>query len=58
MDSLLTRFANQTAVYWGSPVDDGYGGKTYADPVNCCIDDADIFGVRITHLPTSKCDLI
>ena len=23
----------QTAVYWGSPVDDGYGGMTYADPV-------------------------
>ncbi len=22
----------QTAVYWGSPVDDGYGGKTYAEP--------------------------
>ena len=23
----------QTAVYWGNPVDDGYGGMTYDDPV-------------------------
>ena len=23
----------QTAVYWGSPTNDGYGGFTYADPV-------------------------
>lgn len=27
------RNLNQTAVYWGSPVPDGYGGRTYDDPV-------------------------
>lgn len=27
------RNLNQTAVYWGSPTDDGYGGFAYADPV-------------------------
>ncbi|NIP54636.1 hypothetical protein GWN42_05010 [candidate division KSB1 bacterium] len=27
------RLLNQTAVYWGSPVEDGSGGYTYADPV-------------------------
>jgi hypothetical protein len=24
---------NQDAVYWGSPANDGYGGLTFADPV-------------------------
>jgi len=24
---------HQTAVYWGSPTDDGYGGYTWGDPV-------------------------
>ena len=23
----------QPVIYWGTPVDDGYGGKTYDDPV-------------------------
>ncbi|MFA5935008.1 MAG: hypothetical protein WC827_03935 [Candidatus Paceibacterota bacterium] len=31
--NFIRRVAVQTAVYWGSPVEDGYGGKTYADPV-------------------------
>ncbi len=30
---MITRLCTQTAVYWGSPVKDGYGGMTYADPV-------------------------
>ena len=24
---------NHTAVYWGNPADDGYGGRTFDDPV-------------------------
>ena len=24
---------NQTAVYWGTPTPDGYGGRTFVDPV-------------------------
>ena len=33
IEALIARMCTQTAVYWGSPVHDGYGGKTYADPV-------------------------
>ena len=31
--SMITNNLLQTAVYWGSPKEDGYGGVTYADPV-------------------------
>lgn len=36
MSGRSTRLANarnQTAVYWGSPVNTGMGSRTYADPV-------------------------
>jgi len=29
----LTKFLNQTAVYWATPAPDGFGGHTYAVPV-------------------------
>ena len=29
----ITRNCKQTAVYWGTPTNDGYGTFTYADPV-------------------------
>ncbi len=31
--TLITQRCTQVAVYWGSPQEDGYGGKTFSDPV-------------------------
>lgn len=33
LTGFITRACKQTIVYWGNPVDDGYGGYTYDDPV-------------------------
>ena len=29
----ITKYHKQTCVYWGSPTNDGWGGRTYGDPV-------------------------
>lgn len=34
IEDLLTRVCTEDAVYWGAPVEDGYGGKTFAVPVD------------------------
>jgi hypothetical protein len=33
----LTKYLNQTAVYWGNPQADAWGGMTYADPVEVAV---------------------
>jgi len=33
MESFIARLCVQTAVSWGSPVNTGYGKKTFADPI-------------------------
>ena len=33
----ITRKLNQTAIYWSSPVPDGYGGYTYGTPVDIAV---------------------
>ena len=35
--SLLNKTCKQTCVYWGSPQDDGYGGKIFAAPVELLV---------------------
>ena len=31
--NYITKHHNQKLVYWGSPVQGGFGGKTFADPI-------------------------
>lgn len=33
IEKIVEKFCVETAVYWGNPVNDGYGGFTYATPV-------------------------
>ena len=33
IQKFIEKVCVQTAVYWGDPTPDGYGGKTYSDPV-------------------------
>lgn len=35
--TLLTKNLLQTAVYWGTPVSDGYGGRTFSAPVEILV---------------------
>ena len=34
IERFIKKVCVQTAVYWGNPKDDGYGGFTFDDPVN------------------------
>ncbi len=33
IEAFIKRKLNQTAVYWGNPVNNGYGGFSYDDPI-------------------------
>lgn len=33
IEKFIQKIAVQTAIYWGAPKSDGYGGMTFADPI-------------------------
>lgn len=33
IERVVNKFTVQTAVYWGNPVDDGFGSMTFDDPI-------------------------
>ena len=37
LQKLSEKFAVQTAVYWGNPVNDGYGQYTYDEPIEISV---------------------
>lgn len=37
MADLISKMRKQVAVYWSSPVEDGYGGATFADPAEITV---------------------
>jgi len=37
IEKFLRKLSVQTAVYWGSPVNDGYGGYTYTTPIEIAV---------------------
>jgi len=37
IEKFLRKLSVQTAVYWGIPTDDGYGGYTYSTPVEIAV---------------------
>jgi len=37
IEKFLKKLSVQTAVYWGAPVNDGYGGYTYSTPVEIAV---------------------
>ncbi len=50
IENVVRRFTVQTCVYWGSPVNNGTGGWTFADPVEiaCRWDDKQELRVGFT----------
>jgi len=37
IEKFLRKLSVQTAVYWGTPTNDGYGGYTYSAPVEIAV---------------------
>ena len=49
MSNFPQRQLNQKAVYWGAPISDGYGGFSWADPVEIDCRWSDSARVITTH---------
>jgi hypothetical protein len=58
ISNVLVQSCKQTAVYWGLPVNDGFGGKTYQPPVEikCRWEDRnETFLANTGNLMVSRC---
>lgn len=60
--SFIKRICVQTAVYWGNPVEDGFGGLTFDEPVeiSCRWEDLNriIFDIRGRQLESKSSVLV
>lgn len=56
IEKLITKFAVQTAVYWGNPQPDGYGGMIYDTPREIKIrwDDSQNLGTKNGSIPRDQ----
>jgi len=53
IENTVKKFCVQTAVYWGNPVNDGYGGKTFDDPIELLPPSNGVRWEEVTQLITT-----
>jgi hypothetical protein len=54
LSSILNKFCNQTAVYWGNPVSDHHGGFTFDAPIELTPPDNGVRWEKVEQLISDK----